>query len=64
MGAAIEGCIFKIPSFGISLCDYTSDADFTHSAKIARLIAEKVLAKGLPQGVCLNVNVPTGEPKG
>ena len=64
MGAAIEGCIFEIPSFGTSLCDYTSDADFAHSAKVARLIAEKVLEEGLPKGVCLNVNVPAGKLKG
>lgn len=64
MGAAIEGCVFDVPSFGVSLCDLSADADFTNAAKIARELAEKVLEKGLPKGVCLNVNVPVGEVKG
>ncbi len=64
MGAAIEGCVFDVPSVGVSLCDLSADADFTHAAKIARELAEKVLQKGLPKGVCLNVNVPKGKVKG
>lgn len=64
MGAAIEGCVFDVPSVGVSLCDLSADADFTHAAKIARELAEKVLRNGLPKGVCLNVNVPKGKVKG
>lgn len=64
MGAAIEGCIFGVPSLGVSLCDFSSDADFLQSGKIARKIAEKILIEGLPKGVCLNVNVPKSEVKG
>lgn len=64
MGAAIEGCVFDVPSFGLSLCDLSAEADFTNAAKIARKLAEKVLEKGLPKGVCLNVNVPVGKVKG
>lgn len=58
MGAAMEGCAFGIPSIGFSLTDHSPDADFSPCfAAIDRLVAE-VLANGLPQGVCLNVNVP------
>lgn len=65
MGAAIEGCIANVPSFGVSLCDFVPDADFSHAARIAREIAEKILIQdGLPKGVCLNVNVPKGDVKG
>lgn len=64
MGAAIEGCVFDVPSVGVSLCDLSADADFTHAAKIARELAEKVLQNGLPKGICLNVNVPKGKVKG
>lgn len=64
MGAAIEGCIFNIPSVGFSLCDYNSKADFSETATVAVKIAKKVLEKGLPKGVCLNVNVPIGKVKG
>lgn len=61
MGAAIEGCLFKVPSVGFSLLDHGADADFTATKKVARLISEKVLAEGLPMGTCLNVNVPIGD---
>lgn len=64
MGAAIEGAIFGIPSVGISLCDFSVDADFSHSGIVAAKIAQRVLKEGLPKGVCLNVNVPKGDVKG
>lgn len=64
MGAAIEGCIANVPSFGISLCDFVPDADFSFSAAIAFQVAKSILAGALPKGVCLNINVPQGEPKG
>lgn len=61
MGAAIEGCLFGVPSVGFSLLDHTSDADFTASKEITRLLSEKVLQEGLPEGICLNVNIPKGD---
>lgn len=64
MGAAIEGCIFDIPSVGVSLCQHSLDADFGEAVKVARKVAEAVLEKGLPRGICLNVNIPQGEVKG
>lgn len=64
MGAAIEGCIFDVPSVGFSLCDFTPDADFSPSVEIAKKVAATVLQEGLPKGVCLNVNIPAGEVKG
>lgn len=64
MGAAIEGCIFEVPSIGFSLCEYAYDANFTHACKIAKELAIKVLENGLPKGICLNVNVPAGEVNG
>ncbi|HBG58418.1 MAG TPA: 5'/3'-nucleotidase SurE, partial [Porphyromonadaceae bacterium] len=64
MGAAIEGCVFDVPSVGFSLCDFTPDADFSATATVARNLAKKVLEAGLPKGVCLNVNVPMGKVKG
>lgn len=64
MGAAIEGCIFNIPSVGFSLCDYSPNADFSETSKLAVDISEAILKNGLPKGVCLNVNVPKGKVKG
>lgn len=58
MGAAIEGCIFDIPSIGISLTDHHPDADFSECCKLARKLAEKILETGLPRGIYLNLNVP------
>src|SRR5690554_5583476 len=48
MGAAIEGCIFGIPSVGVSLCDFGMDADFSHSGIIATRVAQKIMNEGMP----------------
>ncbi len=58
MSAAIEGALEGIPSIGFSLLNHSIDADFTTSKQVVRAIAPKVLKEGLPQGVCLNVNIP------
>lgn len=58
MGAAIEGCIFGVPSIGFSLTDHSANADFEESKKVTRSITLQVLENGLPEGVCLNVNIP------
>lgn len=65
IGATLEGCIFGIPSLGVSLTDHSPDADFSQAVKYARQVAQWVLKEGLPEGVCLNLNVPnTPEVKG
>jgi 5'-nucleotidase len=58
MAAAMEGAINHIPSIGFSLLDYRPDADFTASGEIARKVIAKALKERLPDGICLNVNVP------
>jgi 5'-nucleotidase len=58
MSAAVEGCIEGIPSVGFSLCDYALEANFEASKIIAKKIILNLLEKGLPKGVCLNVNIP------
>lgn len=58
MAAAIEGCINGIPSIGLSLLDYSPDADFSGIIKHAENIIIKALENGIPQGTCLNVNFP------
>lgn len=64
MGAAIEGCIYGIPSVGMSLCDFDPEADFSQSGVIATKIAQNIWKENLPKGICLNVNVPKDEVKG
>ncbi|MEN8156489.1 MAG: 5'/3'-nucleotidase SurE [Bacteroidota bacterium] len=58
MGAAMEGAINHIPSIGFSLLSYDPDADFTGTEHVARRMIKQVLDEGLPEGICLNVNVP------
>jgi 5'-nucleotidase len=58
MSAAIEGAIEGTPAIGFSLCDYSHDADFSHTEEYIKKITLQVLEKGLPKGVALNVNFP------
>lgn len=58
MSAAVEGALEGIPSIGFSLLDYSWDADFNPAKPFIKQIASEVLAKGLPDGCCLNVNIP------
>lgn len=58
VGAAIEGTIYDIPSFAISLAEGTQDSDFMDACRYARLIARRIFKEGIPKGVYLNVNVP------
>lgn len=65
MGVVIEGCLKGVPSIGFSLCDHNPNADFEPGGPYIRDIAHKVLERGLPPLVCLNVNIPvTKELKG
>lgn len=58
MSAAIEGAIEGLPAIGFSLCDFSSEADFSHVGEYVQKIANEVLNRGLPKGVALNVNIP------
>ena len=61
MGVVLEGCIKGIPSIGFSLCDHAADADFQPMLPFVRRIVVETLEKGLPRGVCLNVNAPSAK---
>lgn len=58
MGAAFEGCAFGIPSIGFSLTDHSPSADFGPCIPFVDAIVNGVLTNGLPEGTCLNVNIP------
>ncbi len=58
MGAAMEGCAFGIPSVGFSLTDHSMQADFSPCLPFVDRISEGVLREGLPESICLNVNIP------
>jgi 5'-nucleotidase len=58
MAAVFEGAMSGVPSIGFSLLNYNADADFTPASDFIRSIANRVLREGLPNGICLNVNIP------
>lgn len=58
MSAAIEGAIEGTPAIGFSLCDYSHEADFSHTEEYIKKITQQVLKKSLPKGTALNVNFP------
>lgn len=65
MGAVLEGCMEHIPSAGFSLLHHSIKADFTLSTSFVRQIIADLVQKGLPEGICLNVNIPAKvTPKG
>jgi 5'/3'-nucleotidase len=61
VSAAMEGTLLGVPSIAVSLA---SPGDFGEAARVARLVAMRVLVSGLPDKTLLNVNVPTGPPRG
>lgn len=58
MGAAFEACACKVPAIGFSLTSHDPNADFSGCFPFVDRIVEGVLENGLPEGVCLNVNIP------
>jgi 5'-nucleotidase len=59
MAAAIEGCLYGISSVGFSLNNFSPTADFSVCKKYIRIIMKKLASEPLPQGICLNVNIPS-----
>ena len=58
MAAAMEGAVNHIPSIGFSLLSFDPEADFTPSGPYVEEVIRHVLEQGMPDGVCLNVNIP------
>lgn len=58
MAAALEGCLYGIPSVGFSLSSFSKTADFSPSKKFIRIIMKHLVNESLPDGICLNVNIP------
>jgi 5'-nucleotidase len=63
VAGALESTILGVPGLAFSLVA-SANYDFTESAKIAAQLVAKAIKEGLPPGTLLNVNVPTGAPKG
>lgn len=58
MAAVLEANIDGIPAIGFSLLDYSHTADFSAVDEFITKIVNSVLENGLPEGTCLNVNIP------
>lgn len=58
MSAAMEGAMEGIQSIGFSLLDHSIDADFSAAKHYARIIINQALNDKMPDGICLNVNIP------
>jgi len=58
MAAVFEGAMAGVPSVGFSLDDYSMTADFRPSQPYLERIVRQVITRGLPDGICLNVNFP------
>jgi len=64
VAGALEGALLGVPSLAVSLKATRGDYDFTHAARAAATMAAAMLRRPLPSRTFLNINVPTGEPKG
>lgn len=64
VSAATEGTILGYPSIAISCTDFDEDADLSGCKEAARKVIGYVLNHGLPKGVTLNLNAPSGPLKG
>ncbi|MDD4920994.1 MAG: 5'/3'-nucleotidase SurE [Bacteroidales bacterium] len=58
LGAVMEACMNGIPAVGFSLDDHDIHADFEPAGPFIEKIARQILKNRLPEGHCLNVNIP------
>ncbi|MFQ6070173.1 MAG: 5'/3'-nucleotidase SurE [Candidatus Aminicenantales bacterium] len=60
VAGAIQGTFFAIPSLAVSLLpDKNGTFHFDFSARFTSLLAEHILRNGLPEGVTVNINIPS-----
>ena len=64
VGAAREGALQGIPAIASSMDIENNWSDYTAGAKHTADLAELVKKQGLPPGTFLNINIPSGTPKG
>jgi 5'-nucleotidase len=65
VSGALEGALLHVPALAFSAeTDGTGQANYGWIQGFARHLAEVVLARGLAPGVLLNVNAPSGVPRG
>ena len=57
VAGAFEAAMRGIPALAASRASYEA-GDFGPTAAVAEHLAQQILQRGLPEGVCLNLNVP------
>ena len=57
VAAASEGAFLGIPSIAFSLASWDS-RDFSAAGRVAHDLVKRLLGRGIPRGMCLNVNIP------
>jgi len=60
VGVVLEGAVHHIPSVAFSIDDGNPKGSLLYCLPFVEKIIKQVLEKGLPDGVCLNVNFPKG----
>ena len=63
VAAAMEASLLGVPAMALSLAT-RERFEFEAAARFARALAEAALARPLPPGMLLNVNIPPGELRG
>ena len=63
VSGALEGALLGIPSIAVSL-QRSDEYDFGLAARVAAIVGESVLERGLPARTFVNINVPAGTPHG
>ena len=58
MACVYEGIMHGVPSVAFSYGVFTREADTSVCEPLVEQVLQRVLAGGLPQGICLNVNIP------
>src|SRR5437588_2048711 len=64
VSGALEAALLGVPSLAVSLKSTRATYDFGPAARAAAAISDAVLRQPLSSRTFLNVNVPSGEPKG
>ncbi len=64
VAGALEAALLGIPGLAVSLDRSRADYDFSYAARSATVIAASMFKRPLPAWTFLNVNVPSGQPKG
>ena len=64
VAGALEAALLGVPAIAVSLARTREAYDFSYPARVAAAVAAAMFEKPLPAQTFLNVNVPTGEPKG